>query len=302
MADTRFIKATAFCGYDKADVDKRLETLYSLIYNLKNEVRECRQIVRKYEEGFEHSKAYENALAVERAQLTQLQVKNEKLSEKNKLRKEELNAKERENAQLHEEINQLREELEALLLRHHVLKNNDTEDLGIIFKEAKKSRDLIVNKAKKDAADCKEQAETFANNLIDETNKKIADLMTNAENKAAEIISDAQNKVNECKALEMSIKNTILVDAKNISSEIYKIKNVFAVFGADTSKFIANSERILAEAERKIIGEPAPTEIRPQTSSGSADNSDRSADSNKPADNEINLDDLLKQAKELNKM
>ena len=302
MADTRFIKATAFCGYDKADVDKRLETLYSLIYNLKNEVRECRQIIRKYEEGFDHSKAYENAIAVERAQLTQLQVKNEKLSEKNKLRKDELNAKEEENAKLHEEINRLRDELEALRLKHHVLKNNDTEDLGIIFKEAKKSRDLIVNKAKKDAEDCKQQAESFANNLIDETNRRIAELITNAEKKATGLISDAQNKVNECKSLELSIKNTILIDAKNISGEISKIKNVFAVFGADTSKFIANSERILAEAERKIVGESATTQDPSQTSAAHANNSNHSDDFNKPTDNDINLDDLLKQAKELNKM
>ena len=46
MADTLFIKATASCGYDKADVDKRLETLYSTIYNLKNEIRENKQIIK----------------------------------------------------------------------------------------------------------------------------------------------------------------------------------------------------------------------------------------------------------------
>ena len=39
MAETKFIKISATGGYDKADVDKRLDFLYNLVNDLKNELR-----------------------------------------------------------------------------------------------------------------------------------------------------------------------------------------------------------------------------------------------------------------------
>ena len=192
MADTLFIKAAAFGGYDKNDVDKRLDTLYTLIYNLKNEIRENKQIIKKYEEGYSQDKAYENAIAVERAQLTQLQVKNENLIEKNKSRQEELKSKELENTKLTEEIAALKEEVEVLRLEQLTLKNNNTEDLGIIFIEAKKSRDLIVNKAKEEANEIMDEARKFCEDLVAETNEKIHKLIDNAEKKASDVIKESE--------------------------------------------------------------------------------------------------------------
>lgn len=252
MAESRFIKATAFCGYDKADVDKRLETLYSMIYNLKNEIRENKQIIKKYEEGYSQEKAYENAIAVERAQITQLQVKNEQLSEKNKIRKDELNRKTEENNKLKEEIQVLKDELEELHLKQNALQNNDTEDLGIIFIEAKKSRDLIVNTAKQEAANCEANAKKFAESLIDETNKKIAELLENAEKKAADIVSEAEKKAAETNDVNETLKKSIIKDMDCLNTEITRIKSIMSAFSSDTAKFIANSTEAISSVQEYI--------------------------------------------------
>lgn len=326
MADTLFIKAAAFCGYDKTDVDKRLDTLYTLIYNLKNEIRENKQIIKKYEEGCNQDKAYENAIAVERAQLTQLQVKNENLIEKNKSRQEELKTKEQENAKLNEEIAALKEEVEVLRLEQLALKNNNTEDLGIIFIEAKKSRDLIVNKAKEEANEVMEEARKFSEELIAETNEKIRKLIDNAEKKASDALKDAEAKRKSLVDEEVSLKNAFLEKIKSFSDELNSIKASVDTFTAASDAFFDDSQKLLSETELKTSGlaksddsvnKPKP----PQTESDNIDNTSVNAETDnksdadtKPeenngdnADNQnsnnesgINLDDLLKQAEELN--
>ncbi|MBQ3139366.1 MAG: hypothetical protein IJB68_07650 [Ruminococcus sp.] len=320
MADTLFIKAAAFCGYDKADVDKRLETLYSLIYNLKNEIRENKQIIKKYEEGYSQDKAYENALAVERAQLTQLQVKNENLSEKNKARKEELNIKEQENIKLREEIKTLKAEVEELRLKQLALKNNDTEDLGIIFIEAKKSRDLIVNNAKQEASSYKDEAQKFAEDLIAETNEKVEKLIKDAEKKAADIIATAEEKNQKLVETENSLKENILANMKNLDAEIKNIKSVLGEFNSKTASFIDDSEVLLSGVQDKlnsideeVVEENTDTENASDENTTDKDKNDTEidvADKNEESrsttysapknESGINLEDLLKQANELN--
>lgn len=326
MADTLFIKAAAFCGYDKTDVDKRLDTLYTLIYNLKNEIRENKQIIKKYEEGCNQDKAYENAIAVERAQLTQLQVKNENLIEKNKSRQEELKTKEQENAKLNEEIAALKEEVEVLRLEQLALKNNNTEDLGIIFIEAKKSRDLIVNKAKEEANEVMEEARKFSEELIAETNEKIRKLIDNAEKKASDTLKDAEAKRKSLADEEVSLKNAFLEKIKSFGDELNSIKASVDAFTAASDAFFDDSKKLLDETEAKASGLAKPDDSvnKPEPPLAESDNIDntsvdaetdkKSVADTKPeenngdnADNQnsnnesgINLDDLLKQAEELN--
>lgn len=305
MADTLYIKTAAFCGYDKTDVDKRLEALYSLIYNLKNEIRENKQLIKKYQEGYSQDRAYENALAVERAQLTQLQVKNENLTEKNKARKEELKLKEQENAKLRDEIAALKEEVEELRLKQLALQNNNTEDLGIIFIEAKKSRDLILNNAKSEAATCKSEAEAFVEELIAETNLKVEALIKTAENKANEIITAAESKNKMLIADEVLLKKNILANIKTLYDDVLKMKALINGFNNNTSKIISDSEQLLMSTENKLSGNsqssvPDKTNI----SVSITPNKPQSAPKQQVRKNEsgINLDDLLKQANELNKV
>ncbi len=357
MAESRFIKATAFCGYDKTDVDKRLETLYSMIYNLKNEIRESKQIIKKYEEGYSQEKVYENAIAVERAQITQLQVKNEQLSEKNKVNKDELNKANDENNKLKEEIQKLNDELEELRLKQLALQNNDTEGLGIIFIEAKKSRDLIVNNAKQEALNCENNVKKFAEELINETNIKIAELLENAEKKAADVIADAEKKAagitsaaekraTEINELNEKLQKTVLNDMERLNTEVIRIKNIMGAFTSDTEKFISNSIDAVSSAkdyindittkqleesaeikasENNSEKESDKTEIKTQSNSEkSKDNTESNTQkvedapkkqavhvapkpvsekaSSQKSGGGINLDDLMKQASELEKV
>ncbi len=321
MADTLFIKATAFCGYDKSDVDKRLESLYALVYNLKNEIRENKQIIKKYEEGYSQDKTYENALAVERAQLTQLQVKNENLSEKNKARKEEIKIKEQENQKLREEIEILKCEVEELRLKELALKDNNTEDLSIIFIEAKKSRDLIVKNAKQEATSCMDEARKFCEDLIAETNEKVEKLITNAEKKATDIISDAEIKNKKLAETENTLKDSILKNMTALEAEVNNIKSLFNEFNGKTADFINDSETLLSSVQEKLnnietskIAEYSEKmDDAKETDSTEKIVSDENIEEKqadivpKPVSNipntktesGINLDDLLKQANEL---
>lgn len=319
MADTLFIKAAAFGGYDKNDVDKRLDTLYTLIYNLKNEIRENKQIIKKYEEGYSQDKAYENAIAVERAQLTQLQVKNENLIEKNKSRQEELKSKELENAKLTEEIAALKEEVEVLRLEQLTLKNNNTEDLGIIFIEAKKSRDLIVNKAKEEANEIMDEARKFCEDLVAETNEKIHKLIDNAEKKASDVIKESEIRRKALVDEEAAMKTAFLEKIMTYTEELNNIKTSVDAFTAASDAFFGESKTLLDESEMKALekpkaAEPAKKPVNTQPAadnnktspkeSVTADSAEKNNDSDDNDENKndggINLDDLLKQAKELN--
>ncbi len=315
MADTLFIKATASCGYDKADVDKRLETLYSTIYNLKNEIRENKQIIKKYEDGCSQDKAYENALAVERAQLTQLQVKNENLSEKNKARAEEIRIKEQENVKLQEEVTALKEEVEELRLKQMTLQNNDTEDLGMIFIEAKKSRDLIINNAKQEASLYMDEAKKFAEDLIAETNANIEQLIENAKKKAADIIAEAEANKVKLESDKAALREQFLDNIRNVDEEIKKMKAAVENFNSNTLVLISNSEDIINSAHNKL------GKMEEESLNKSSENTEINTVSPPPTENPeteqevndipmpstknesgINLDDLLKQANELNKI
>ena len=93
MAETRFIRTVTFGGYDKSEVDKKLEYLYTQVYDLKNELRETKLTLKEYEKGTEQEKAAESVLAGERAKLTQVQVQNETMTDKLKSAEEDNKAK-----------------------------------------------------------------------------------------------------------------------------------------------------------------------------------------------------------------
>lgn len=265
MADSRFIKLTAFGGYDKTDVDKRLETLYDLVYNLKNEVRETKLLLKKFEEGSDQEKAYESTLAVERAQLTQLQVKNENLSEKNKAFKEEIKAKETENAALKQELEELKKNLGETELKLSALSNPDgTGALSVIFVEAQKSRELILSTAKKEAEECEKTSRNLANEFITETNNKAAKIIYEAEKQAADIIAKAKNSSEEMKVSEENLKVVMLSDIEKVSGEIRKIRSVLEEFENTGIGLIAKSEKLLKETGNELKNGGVPVFKAPQ--------------------------------------
>ena len=145
MAETRFIRTVAFGGYDKSDVDKRLEAMYSKVHDLKNELTETKAVLKKYEEGSDAAKSYESVLAVERAKITQLQVKNDNLSEKIKTVRDSIKIKEDENTCLREKNAALEAEIEDLKLSLMTIQvGEDAAALGTVFVEAQKSKEMVL--------------------------------------------------------------------------------------------------------------------------------------------------------------
>lgn len=253
MSETRFIKAAAFGGYDKADVDKQLETLYSLAYELKNELRETKLLLEKYQEDSEEEEIFENIIALERNKITQLQVKNENLSKKSNFFMEEARIKDDENLKLHEIIKELQNELSDAKLKIVTLEGqNATEVHGLAFIEVQKSKDLIVNAAKAEAQEIQDNSRKFAQEFIIDANNKAAEIIYDAERRAAEIIAFARNSAERIRVSSNNLKVSILDDISKISGEISNIKNFINIFNRNSTEMISESELFLQSVEYEL--------------------------------------------------
>ncbi|MCM1133645.1 MAG: DivIVA domain-containing protein [Ruminococcus flavefaciens] len=253
MAETKFIRATAFGGYNKADVDKRLDFLYNMVYDLKNELRESKLLLKKYQEGSEAEKNFETVLATERAMITQVQVKNENLSEKNKCIKEEARLKEIENAELRETVKTLQSKLADAELTVNAMKSqNSAETLGVIFVEAQKSRELIISSAKEEAKTCEESTRRFVEEFVTDTNNQASKIIYTAERQAAEIVAEARNQAEQIRVSSNNMKSVMYTEMLGISSKILEIKETISEFGNYTVAKLLNAENIIESADETL--------------------------------------------------
>ncbi|MBR1751978.1 MAG: plectin, partial [Ruminococcus sp.] len=195
MAETRFIKTVTFGGYDKAEVDKRLEYFYTKLYELKNELIETKLTLEEYKKGTDAEKASETVLAGERAKLTQVQVQNETISDRlknaeedNKNKDAEIKALKDMNKALTADLEEKKKKLEALEA------GGAAEALSSVFIEAQKSAGLLVETSKREAADLEAKSKQAADDMITDANNKAKKIIFEAEKEAATISADAQNK------------------------------------------------------------------------------------------------------------
>ena len=65
MAETRFIRTVVFGGYDKGDVDKKLDYIYNLFFDNKNKLRETKLLLDKIRGGADEKDALDSVLAGE---------------------------------------------------------------------------------------------------------------------------------------------------------------------------------------------------------------------------------------------
>ncbi len=253
MAETRFIKTVTFGGYDKNDVDKRLESLYNQVYELKNQLREAKLSLEKYKEGTDEEKTHESVLAVERAKLTQLQVKNENITERLKAAEDDNKAKEKENNSLKESVKALTEELEGAKSELNTLKaGSDAAALGVVFIEAQKSRDLLLDTAKKEAASLKEDSEKLSENMITDANNKAAKIIYDAEKQAAIITAEAENKSEQMKVASGNLRASMLEDVGRIGKEVTKLRDLLAEFEKSGIEMVDESQKLLKSVEKEI--------------------------------------------------
>lgn len=253
MAETRFIRTVAFGGYDKSDVDKRLEAMYSKVHDLKNELTETKAVLKKYEEGSDAAKSYESVLAVERAKITQLQVKNDNLSEKIKTVRDSIKIKEDENTSLREKNAALEAEIEDLKLSLMTIQvGEDAAALGTVFVEAQKSKEMVLKSAQNEADNIKAMSEKSAEDTIADANNKAKEIIYEAEKKAAEITADALNNSEEMKTASNNLKAVLASDIFKISEYFSKLKDVLHDFEANSSAAIEQSQELLKDAEKEV--------------------------------------------------
>ena len=250
MAETKFIKISATGGYD---VDKRLDFLYNLVYDLKNELRESKLLLKNYQDGSDSEKNFENVLSVERAQITQVQVKNENLSEKNKCLREDLRVKEAENTELHKTISSLEEKLADAELKVKAMENGgDADALGEMFIEAKKSRDLIINKANEKAKATEENTKRFVEEFVTEANNQASKIIYNAERQAAEIIADAKNQAEQIRVSSNNLKSVMYTEMLGISSKILEIRETISELNNYTVAKLLDAENVIESADEML--------------------------------------------------
>lgn len=253
MAETRFIRTVAFGGYDKSDVDKRLEAMYSKVHDLKNELTETKAVLKKYEEGSDAAKSYESVLAVERAKITQLQVKNDNLSEKIKTVRDSIKIKEDENTCLREKNAALEAEIEDLKLSLMTIQvGEDAAALGTVFVEAQKSKEMVLKSAQNEADNIKAMSEKSAEDTIADANNKAKEIIYEAEKKAAEITADAHNNSEEMKTASNNLKAVLASDIFKISEYFSKLKDVLHDFEVDSSAALEQSQELLKDAEKEV--------------------------------------------------
>ena len=265
MAETRFIKTVTFGGYDKGDVDKKLEYLYTQVYDLKNELRETKLMLNKFKEGTSEEAAHESVLSNERNKLTEMQVKNEAMSERLKSAEDDNKKKEAELAALKES----NKELEAALADANTKLTaasggGDAAMFGVVFAEAQKSANLIVTTAKQQVADLEADSKKLAENTVADANNKAAKIIYDAEKNAAVITAEAENNSAKMDAASENMRATMLNEVSKIGLEVAKIKKVLAEFQESGLGMLDKSEDLINDTKNDLTSGGVPVFRDPQ--------------------------------------
>lgn len=267
---SRFIKTVIFGGYERTDVDKRLEALYAQVYDQKNELRVTKLMLEKLKKGTDEEKAHESVLAAERAKITEMQVKCETMSDKVKRADEDSKLKEAEIASLREENEKLKAALEAAKDQLNVLNaGGEAAALGAVFIEAQKSRDMLINTAQEQADKMKADSEKLAENIVADADNKASMIIYEAEKRSAEIAANALAKSEQMKVASQNLKAAMLQDVVSIGSQMHALKQAMDSFESDGMRIINESEQLLkdTEANLKKGGVPVftiPSDIKPE--------------------------------------
>ena len=265
MAETRFIRTVVFGGYDKSDVDKKLEYIYNLFFDCKNKLREAKLMLDKMKDGSNEQDALDSVLANERAKLTELQVKNENLVEKARSLNDENIRKEQELAELKSKLAETETKLsEAQAKLASEGGANSGAMLNVVFQQAQTSANLILSTAQKQADDLKADSEKLAENTITDANNKAKMIIYEAETSAAEITTTAKEKAAEMDVASGNMKAAMLSDVEKMSIEFAKIKDIFEKFGLTGMDMISKSMELLNGAVVELTSGGVPVFREPE--------------------------------------
>lgn len=249
MAETRFIRTVVFGGYDKGDVDKKLDYIYNLFFDSKNKLREAKLMLNKMKDGAGEDDAINSVLADERAKLTELQVKNENLIEKARSLADENARKEQEIQALKAKLAETEAKLsEAQAQLASEGGTNSGAMLNVVFQQAQNSANLIISTAQKQAEALDADSKKLAENTITDANNKAKMIIYEAETKAATIDAEAKEKSAAMEVASGNIKAALLSDVERMSIELAKFKDIFDKFGTTGTDMITQSMDILNSA------------------------------------------------------
>ena len=246
MAETRFIRTVVFGGYDKGDVDKKLDYIYNLFFDSKNRLREAKLLLDKMKEGASEQDALDSVLSAERAKLTEIQAKNENLIEKSRSLADELSRKEQELQALKDKLAETEKQLtEAQAKLASEGGANSGAMLNVVFQQAQTSANLILSTAQQQATDLENDSKKLAENTVTDANNKAKIIIYDAESKAAEITAAAEEKAAAIDVASGNIKATVLNDVEKMSIELAKFKAIFEKFEANGTDMITQSQELL---------------------------------------------------------
>lgn len=267
---TRFIRTVPFGGYDRTDVDKRLENLYTQLYDLKAQLREAKLMLEKVKKGSDADAAQEYALATERAKLTEYQVKNETCTEKLRRAEDDLKAKDSQIEQLKAELERAKEECSEAKSKLDMLNSNgDASVFGAIFTEAQKSKEMILSASKEEARKLEDSSKELAGKILTDADNKAAQIIYEAEHEAADVLARAQQQAEQMKVASENLHSVLLEDVKSLSERVSSLKTVIGDFEQASSGMLDDAAEILSESEDELTagGVPvfrSPREIKPQ--------------------------------------
>ncbi|MBQ3842278.1 MAG: hypothetical protein II820_06285 [Ruminiclostridium sp.] len=249
MAETRFIRTVLFGGYDKGDVDKKLDYVYNLFFDNKNKLRETKLMLDKMKGGASEQDAIDSVLAGERAKLTELQVKNENLVEKARSLGDEIARKDQELQEIKAKLAETETKLteaEAKLASEGGA--NSGAMLNVVFQQAQTSANLIVTTAQQQAANLENDSKKLAENTITDANNKAKVIIYEAETNASKITTEAEEKAAAMEVASGNVKALLLSDIEKMSIELSTFKAIFDRFGTTGTEMITKSQELLSGA------------------------------------------------------
>ena len=251
MAESRFIKTVAFGGYDKSDVDNKLNYLYTQVYDLKNELRVAKLMNAKLRDGADEETAEKSVLANESIKLTELQVKNQALNEKLKTAESDNKAKEEELVTLRARVKELEEQLSETSTKLAAASGGEESAMfGVVFAEAQKSANMIVATAKQNADNLEADAKKLAENMVADANNKASKIVYEAEKNAAQIEADAKNDAANMSAASENMK--AVGDVTKLGDEIARLKSVLVEFEKNSIESIEQTEKLITDTKTEL--------------------------------------------------
>lgn len=258
MNETRFLKTVTFGGYDKADTDKHIKSLYARISRLESELRVTRFSLEQYRKGTEPEQIFQKALADECEKLSEIQSQNESMSCQIQSLTADNAEKEQEIIKLKYSVAELEHNLsDADMKLSSMSEKDDTAVFGAVFASAKKSASEIIESARKKADDLEANSKKLAENIVAEANNKASDIVYEAETYASEMTAEVDSI--QIEQASGSMKSAILEDVSELSDKISKLKQVFEELKNYGDTMIQQTEDMLTETQDTLIkgGVPA---------------------------------------------